>query len=294
MRIALATCRSLPSWEIDDRPLHAALRGRGVDLEILAWDDPEAAWGAFDAILIRTTWDYTERRDEFVAWAARAGAATRLFNPAAVVAWNTHKSYLRDLERAGARLAPSIWLERGATIDVAALMRARGWARGFLKPQVGATARETLRFAADDDGLARAQAHVDRLLAVEGLILQPYLARVEVEGEVSHIFVDGRFSHAVQKIPVPGDYRVQDDWGASDRPITVDPSWIRASAAIVRSAARGGEPLLYARADYMQDDDGEWVLGELEVVEPSLFFRHAPGAADRLAEALIARVAGPR
>lgn len=292
MRIALATCQNLPSWEIDDRPLHAALRGRGVDLEIVAWDDPAAAWASFDAALIRTTWDYTERRDDFVAWAARVAACTRLFNPAEVVAWNTHKSYLRELEGAGARLAPTIWIDRGASIDVAAAMRERGWSRGFLKPQVGATARETLRFVADDDGLTRAQAHLDRLLVAEDMILQPYLARVEVEGEVSHVFLGGRFSHAVQKIPVAGDYRVQDDWGASDRPASADAAWIQASAAIVDAAARGGEPLLYARADYLRDDDGDWVLGELEVVEPSLFFRHAPGAADHLADALLARIRG--
>ncbi|MCB9700981.1 MAG: hypothetical protein H6711_03755 [Myxococcales bacterium] len=298
MRVAIASCRDLPGWEVDDRPLYAALRGRGVDLEIIPWDDPMVNWADFDACLIRTTWDYWDdgeggdRRDEFVAWAERVAGQTRLFNPPEVIRWNTHKRYLRELEAAGAKLAPTIWLDAGATIDVAAAVAERGWSAGFIKPQIGACARETLRFQADPAGLAAAQAHLDRTLAREPMILQPYLRRVEREGETSLIFFDGAFSHAVQKIPVPGDYRVQDDHGASDRPAEVTAAEIDAAAALVEAAGGRHHPLLYARVDMMRDDEGAWVLAELEVVEPSLFFRHAPAAAGRLADALLARLRG--
>ena len=291
VRIALASCRDLPAWEVDDRPLHAALRGRGADVTVAAWDDPAVAWAGFDGVLIRTTWDYSERREEFVAWAERAGAATRLFNPPAIVRWNTHKGYLRDLEAEGARLAPTIWLRQGEAVDVAALVRARGWTRAFLKPQVGASARATLRFAADPEGLAAAQAHVERLLAGEDLMLQPYLASVEDEGEVSVIFVDGRPTHGVRKIPVPGDYRVQDDHGGRDVPWQADAATLAECARLVEAAARGGPPLLYARVDLLRAGDGALALNELEAVEPSLFFRHGPAAAEALAEALIGRIA---
>lgn len=298
MRVAIASCRDLPGWEVDDRPLYAALRGRGVDLEIIPWDDPMVNWADFDACLIRTTWDYWDdgeggdRRDEFVAWAERVAGQTRLFNPPEVIRWNTHKRYLRELEAAGAKLAPTIWLDAGATIDVAAAVAERGWSAGFIKPQIGACARETLRFEADPAGLAAAQAHLDRTLTREPMILQPYLRRVEREGETSLIFFDGAFSHAVQKIPVPGDYRVQDDHGASDRPAEVTAAEIDAAAALVEAAGGRHHPLLYARVDMMRDDEGAWVLAELEVVEPSLFFRHAPAAAGRLADALLARLRG--
>jgi hypothetical protein len=275
MRLALATCATVPSWEVDDRPFHADLAALGVDVTHAAWDDPSVDWSRFDRVLIRTTWDYQERRDAFVAWAERIPVP--LFNPAPIVRWNTHKSYLRDLESRGVPVIPTEWLATGSRPDIAALCRARDWRRAFLKPCVGATARETLRFDAGDP---RAQAHADRLLAREDLMLQPYLDRVETDGELSAIFIDGELTHAVRKIPVKGDYRVQDDWGAKDGPVDFP------DAALARRAVDAvGAKLLYARADFLVAPDG-LRLTELELVEPSLFFRHARHAAMKLAAAI--------
>ncbi len=201
--IAIATCSTLSDQERDDRPLFAAFRELGVEARPVVWDDPLADWSAFDACLIRTTWDYADRRDEFVSWAERAAESTKLFNSAEIVRWNTQKDYLAELERRGAPLAPSVWLAAGSSVDVATLMLDRRWERGFLKPVIGATARETLRFsvapAPGTAGLPEAQAHVDRLLPREALILQPYYASVETEGEISVIFIDGECTHAVRK-----------------------------------------------------------------------------------------------
>lgn len=296
LHLALATSSSLPDWEVDDRPLDAALAERGVRVAHPVWDDPAVDWSAFDACLVRTTWDYAERRDEFVAWAESTARATRLDNPVALIRWNTRKDYLRELHELGVPLAPTEWLAAGQPADVAALVRARGWQRAFLKPWVGATARETLRFEADAGGLVRAQEHADRLLPREGLLLQPYLASVETEGELSVVLIEGSVTHAVRKVPVPGDYRVQDDWGASDRPVALEPEeeeLVRAVVARVTSRhdlCPSGRPPLYARADFLRDDSGRLCLNELELVEPSLFFRHGPGAAERLADAWLARL----
>ncbi len=291
MRIALATCATVPDWEVDDRPLVRALLERGADVVQPAWGDPDVDWSSHDACLIRTTWDYQEHCTEYLAWAERAGAAAPLFNPAAVVRWNTHKQYLRELEALGVRIAPTEWLERGQDVDVAAVLAARGWERAFVKPCVGATARETLRFAADADGIAQAQAHLERLLLEEDLLLQPYLASVETEGELSVLFVDGEPTHGVQKLPVAGDYRVQDDFGALDRPYEFEPGELDLARSIVAPVEdRFGGTLLYARVDFLRADDGGLLLNELELVEPSLFLRHGPGAAARLAESLLARL----
>jgi hypothetical protein len=291
MRIALATCATLPDWEVDDRPLHEALAVRGVEVVEPSWDDAGIDWASHDACLIRTTWDYAERRDEFVAWAERAAAAAPLFNPPDVVRWNTHKRYLSELEADGLRLAPTAWLERGEPVDVRALVRERGWTRAFAKPCIGATARETLRFEADEAGLAAAQAHLDRLLRDEDVLLQAYLGSVETEGELSALFVDGELSHGVRKVPVPGDYRVQDDFGAADGPHELEPDELALARGVLEAVeARFGSPLLYARVDWLRDDEGRPVLNELELVEPSLFLRHGPAAAERLADALLARL----
>ena len=142
-------------------------------------------------------------------------------------------------------------------------MRELGWKRGFLKPVVGATARETLRFASDHEGLAQAQAHVERLLPDEALMLQPYLQSVETDGELSALYFDGEFSHGVRKVPVPGDYRVQDDFGASDEPYTFTEGEVSALGSILRaldvvlhSKFQQEEPLLYARIDVLRDGNG--------------------------------------
>ncbi|MCP3903159.1 MAG: hypothetical protein GY715_05930 [Planctomycetes bacterium] len=287
-RLALATCADLPDWEIDDRPLHEALSERGVVVERPAWSDDTVDWSDFDACLIRTTWDYQERRDEFLAWARTAASLTRLFNPLAIVEWNTHKGYLRDLADRGVPTAPTVWLDRGGRVDLEPLLAERGWARGFLKPAIGATARETMRFHATGGELAAAQAHLDRLLPTEDMLLQPYLARVETEGERSAIFIDGAFTHAVRKIPVPGDYRVQDDFGARDEPTELTAVELELARSLMASIDDG---LLYGRVDMLRDDAGGSCITELELVEPSLFFRHAPHTADLLADALIARLA---
>lgn len=287
-RIALATCVDLPDWEVDDEPLREALRAYGAEPLDVPWD-ADVAWGSFDACLIRTTWDYWNRHDEFVAWAERAERETLLQNPAAVVRWNTHKGYLRHFEEQGIELAPTVWVARGQSIDVARTFAERGWTRGFVKPQVGASASGTLRFDADANGLRTAQAHVDDLLAAHDLMLQPYLASVETEGELSAIWIDGEVTHGVRKVPVPGDYRVQDDYGAHDEPFEFDADE-RALVDRVLAAIPFEDPLLYARVDFLRDGDGRLTLNELEVVEPSLFFRHGPGAAARLASSLLLRV----
>lgn len=297
VRIALATQRDLPDWEQDDLPFHAALRELGVDLHRPIWDDPEVKWHGYDGCLIRTTWDYMDKAEAFRAWAERVDERIPLFNPAAVVRWNLDKRYLRTLERRGVPHMPTVWIEPGAPIDVAQTMRARGWSRGFLKPVVGCSAQGTLRFSDTPAELADAQQHLESRLqgSGTGMMLQPYLASVERDGEVSALFFDGVLSHGVRKVPVPGDYRVQDDYGASDEPYTFTESEL-ALATHARETAESilglSGPLLYARADFLRADDGTLRITELELIEPSLFFRHDPAAPMRLARALVQRLGG--
>jgi len=291
MRIALPTCAKLPDWEVDDAPLHAALQSRGVEIVRPVWDDPGFDWSSCNACLIRTTWDYQEKRDAYIVWAKRVSELTRLFNPFQVVRWNTHKTYLRDLEQRGIPVTPTVWLEAGGDVDLKCMLDDRGWAKAFLKPAIGATARETLRFEATSAGIAEAEAHLHRLLPDETMLLQPYLDTVETQGELSAIFFDGRFSHGVRKMPVPGDYRVQDDFGAHDEPATLtDDELVLARRCLAAVNEAGGTPLLYARTDFLHDHEGLLCLSELELVEPSLFLRHAPQAGEALADALLRRL----
>jgi len=291
MKICIATCSNLPDWERDDQPVFQLLDEARVNYQIIPWDQTGVDWAQFDACLIRTTWDYMDRKDEFVAWADGVERQTQLFNPASVVRWNTDKHYLQALEAEGVEIAPTIWLNGKSEYDLERLMNSRQWGRGFLKPTVGASARETFRF--DRASQAEAQGFLDRVLSKESMMLQPYLKSVETEGELSAIYFDGQFSHAVQKIPVPGDYRVQDDYGASDFAVEMMPELrakTDATLSIARTMLNLEETLLYARIDYIRLDSGRYVLNELELVEPSLFLRHSAGGASRLVEALLRRV----
>ena len=289
MRIAIATCTNLPDWEVDDRHLHAALDARHVDYVLLPWDAVGVDWQAFDAVLIRTTWDYDTQPAAYLAWAE--GVGPRLHNPVEVLRWNLDKRYLRALQAAGVPLAPTRWLDPGDTVDLASVLEEEGWAAGFLKPVVGASARATHRFTPETVGAA--EEWLRPVLRRESMMLQPYLDAVEAFGEVSAICVLGRPAHWVRKVPVPGDYRVQDDHGASDEPFEPSPDDMDLVQNVleVAGAVLGlDRPLLYARVDLLRDTSGGWVLTELELIEPSLFFRHHPATGGILADALIERI----
>jgi len=292
MRIALVSSANVWAGEADDVPLHDELRRLGAVVSNPAWDDPSMDWGDFDLCLLRTTWDYHERREEFLRWARRVSQVTQLHNPLAVIEWNSVKTYLQDLESVGLPIAPTLWLCRGEEVDLGGLLSDRGWRRGFLKPEVGACASQTLPFNMDAQGIAVAQAHLDEELAGAGFLVQPFLESVGSEGEYSVIFIDGELTHCVRKVPVPGDYRVMDEYGASDSLVTLDQHDLSLARRVYEACERrfeGGRGLLYCRVDFLRDGDGALVINEVELVEPSLFFRHCEPAAVRFAERLVDR-----
>jgi len=291
-RLALASCRSLPDWELDDRVFHHALARRGVDFTVLPWD-AEVDWSGFGQCLIRTTWDYHLRLPEFLDWCGRVAEVTTLVPPLEVIRWNADKRYLRDLAALGVPILPTAWIENTESLARGSWRSPlAGCDRGFIKPSVGATASDTLRFACTDAGFADAEATlasiIDRGMTA---LVQPYAASVESDGERSAIVIAGRITHAVQKTPVPGDYRVQNDWGGADEPTTLTDAEQRfvastlAALHTIRSRLPDHDattPLLVARVDWLTVE-GNPVLNELELIEPSLFFRHSAPCAEELA-----------
>lgn len=291
MKIAIATRHNLPDWEQDDQPFFQALSKAKIQYDVLPWDS-NTQWSDYDLCLIRTTWDYQERFDEFTSWVKNVSQQTQLFNPEPVIHWNSHKSYLRELEQNGIQIAPSVWLDKGQVYDIKSIMAEKGWQQGFIKPLIGANARECCRFDNTESGLSKAQAHIDRLIGTEDLVLQPYLATVETFGETSGIFFNNVFSHGTRKVPVQGDFRVQDDYGAKDYPYQLtDEEKTLARKALSYVCANYLPPsqdqLLYARIDFLHDAEGKPYLNEMELIEPSLFFRHGgTQACDTLVSAI--------
>jgi hypothetical protein len=277
-RVALASCDPFPPVADDEGALVRALARRGVEVVTPAWD-AGFDWAGCDLVLLRTTWDYQTRAAAFMAWCERVAALTRLEHPLPVVRWNIDKRYLAALAGQGVRIADTTWLLPGDPPP------AHLPARGFVKPIVGANAFATLRLGPDDHAALAAHraAHPDL-----GFMLQPYLATVEDEGELSAIVIAGRYTHGVRKVPAAGDYRVQEDWGAADHAHDFSAGERALVESIVATAeALVGARLVYARADFLRAPDGGLVLNELEVIEPCLFFRHGPDSAERLAAALL-------
>lgn len=306
MRIALATCAALPALDVDDAALIGALGARGADAEAVVWDDPEIDWSTYDLVVIRSTWDYAQRRDEFLAWAARVEAVTLLANPFAVVRWNTDKHYLHELEQAGVPVVPTIWLEPERHLSSRAL-HTRFPAHGefVIKPAISAGSVDTGRYTAIDAGSrGLAIQHARRLLAADRTVMaQRYLTSVDTVGERAHIFVAGDYSHSVLKgamldgpdVGVEGVYKEE-----KMSPIVASESEIEVSRMVIGTARRlltesadgvevAPQPFLYARVDLVSNDEGEPVLMELEMVEPSLFTALSDGALDRFADAIVAR-----
>lgn len=284
MKIALASCEDLPGWEVDDHPFHSELLARNHTFTISPWDSAQTKWSEYDAVLIRTTWDYTQNASKFLDWAKQVSQETNLINPYPIVEWNISKRYLQNLNDLGVPIAPSFWLDK--KIDIREILNSQSYSKWFLKPVVGACAESTLRFSAKE--WQEAQVLVDSKLNASGMILQPYIESVETDGEWSVILFDGQFSHAVQKIPVPGDYRVQDDFGAKDFAVDA-PEGLKELARTVWGALPFDEPPLVARIDALCWE-GTWVLNELELIEPSLFFRHGPNASAMFIDAIEKRL----
>lgn len=283
MRIALVTYRRLPDLDPDDRPLAAVLAARGHEVAAAIWDDPALDWAQFDLAMLRSPWDYFHRRDEFLRWAERTAAATRLWNPLDLVRWNSHKRYLVEMRERGAAVIPTEIVAAGSAVDVRARMAHNGWTRAVVKPAVSADAFGTILVGPDDADAA--QAHADQLLADRDVMIQPYFASVEEPGERCLVHIDGRFSHAVRK---RSHFLGGRHAGPEGVPVEAADDE-RAEAARVLRLARA-ESALYARVDLARDDAGRPCLMELELVEPTLFFTGAPGAAERMADALQARM----
>lgn len=290
-RIAFVTCAAFPSLYEDDVPLADALAAAGVEVAPAVWGDPAVDWAGFDLLLLRSTWDYHERRADFHAWVRRAGALAPLWNPPGVVAWNTDKTYLRRLAERGVPTVPTRWLAAGSPTDLAALVVAEGWTEAIVKPTVGLGSSGLLRVGSDALADGSAQAHLDELLGAGDAMAQPFLGSLERVGELSMLFFGGAFSHALHKRPPAGEFRVQPYFGAVEVPATPTPAE-RAVADAVLACVE--QEILYARVDLVAGDDGAPLLMELELIEPALYLGVDPASADRFARVLAEAVADAR
>lgn len=309
--VLLATCADFPDGDEEEAgPLLPACARAGLDVRWAVWDDPGVDWSAAAATVVRSTWDYTNRRPEFLAWAR---CVPRLFNRAAVLQWNSDKTYLRDLAAAGIPIVPTTWVPPVEPVDVVADVDVGVVGDGdvVVKPSIGAGSRGVGRFACTDPAATRsARAHIAYLHSLDRTaMIQPYVQGVDRRGETAMVFIGGEFSHAAGKaalLPEPVVHQVTDQPPGElfvaelITPRRPEPAELEVAQAVLAAACAtldtAVRDLLYARVDLVPGPHGPLLI-ELELTEPSLFLQVAPAAADRLASAiarLVARIAaGP-
>lgn len=282
MTLALVTSAAYRDLDPDLPLLTAAAAAHGTAAEIVLWDDPAVDWQRFDAVIVRSCWDYIARREEFLAWAARV---PRIQNSAEVLAWNTDKVYLRQLQDAGLPIIETRW-DVGVGDDIGE------HAEWVVKPTISAGAKDTARWGTPQEVWAHSAA-----LAAGGRrsMTQPYIASVDDEGETALLYFTGTFSHAIRKGPLlergEGVQQDRDSRESISPRIPTSAQLDVADRVLATTASLLGltTPPLYARVDLVTATDGSPVLIELELTEPSLFLRESDGGAGRLVDAVLTR-----
>ena len=279
--MAWESAREARGHDEDEAPALPALRAAGVEVDVVVWDDPAVRWDSYDRVVLRSAWDYPQRLDDFLSWLESVARVTDLQNPVTMVRWSLDKHYLADLDRAGVAVTPTEFVEPGEDPVFPA-------GEFVVKPAVGAGSRDAASYGPDEHEVARA--HVRRLhAAAAGVLVQPLLPSVAVDGEWPMVFFAGEYSHAAGKrVELPRAGLVEGLFAEEvTAPHVADAAQLAvAHAAIDAVKRRFGVPL-YARVDLVRGEDGKPCVLELELVEPSLFLPQAPPeAVTRLVSAL--------
>jgi hypothetical protein len=286
--IALVSCRHpalVPYLGGVDAGLAEALGESGFASATPSWDDPDVDWAAFDLVVLRTPWDAVYTADTFVEWTRRCSAVRPVWNGPEVVAWNIHKRYLLELEAAGVPIVPTVLCEAGSTVTLQSQMHRLGSQRVVVKPAIDAGGERLM--AVTQTSIPAGEQHLRELLATGDVLIQPFLSSVLTAGELSVVGLNGDIRYAVQKRPAAGEVRIHPEYGGlvEEVPLTTELRQLASRALAVVKL-----DWMYARVDLLLADDGSWVVGELEMIEPDLYLRFVPGAAEQVAAAIVERI----
>lgn len=286
-RIAFLSMDSLEGFVCYDDLLIAPLKTLGYTAETVSWRNASIRWEDYEAVIIRSTWDYQRDADAFLQTLERIDASgAHLENPLELVRWNMHKGYLRDMERQGIPIVPTIFREAGEALDLEALFEESGVEELVIKPAVSANADWTFRL--NRESAKARKPELERSFQNKEALIQPFCPAIVSEGEYSVFYFGEDYSHTICKAPAPGDFRVQEEHGGRLSAVQPEPILLQAAEEVM-SAIRPRP--LYARADFVRDDgfsgaNGDFMLMELELIEPSLYFNLDPDAPARFARVL--------
>ncbi len=266
----------------EDRLVQEALERQGLKVVRTNWDNPDFDWSATTFVLLRTCWDYSGRYLEFSRWLERVKKQSKLINSATQIEWNINKHYLEDLMDRGVLIPPTKIITPKTKTTLQEWQEELGWEEMVLKPVVSAGGRHTYRIKKET--IASYEEIFRELIEQEAMLLQPFLKQIVTKGEIALMVIDGKVTHAVRKRAKAGDFRVQDDFGGSVEDYKANVEEIAFAEKVVAACP---EKPIYARVDLVWDNDDRIVLSEIELIEPEMWFRKHPVAADQLAKAIL-------
>lgn len=284
-RLALITFDGLPQGAESERLMLPFLAASGIETEIVDWRSSSHDFGKFDLMVLRSCWDYHLRVSEFIDWLQRVAQATPVLNAVDTVLWNHNKFYLREVEALGIEIAPTVFVNGSGPIASSGWQEIRSWEKSVVKPAVSASAHKTWLF---ESVAVPDKAELHSRMEDEPFLIQQFIPEIETRGEISFIYIDGAYSHAVLKRPAPGDFRVQKEHGGSAELFHPNSALLDQADQIAATVPQVRESL-YCRIDAVARD-GKLVLMELELIEPELFLGLAEGAAEKFANAIARRV----
>lgn len=279
--VCFLSMNDLEGFVADDALSIRHLNDQGIEVKTLSWRQTDVDWDSFEMAIIRTTWDYQKEPEKFLSVLRSIDrSSARLENPLEIVEWNVNKRYLGDMKERGCPIVPTIWdtkYERSLfqqwqqTFDVDELI---------IKPTVSATANHTYRLKEYDPQL-------EAVFAYREFMVQPFIDNIVSEGEYSLIYFNGQFSHAINKRPKPRDFRVQEDHGGTISSIVPDEQLLKAGTRAIEAIDRN---LLYSRVDLVRDNTCDWLLMEMELIEPALYLRMDEHSPQNFCNAIVERL----
>lgn len=281
MKIALLTCEKLPDLNPEDQKLIPALAKHTIEAKAVIWSDKTINWADFDYLIFRNTWDYFEKEAEFTIWLDQiVQLGIKTLNPIEVIKQNIHKFYLRKIEKQGILILSTVFIDKTDNLNLEKLIPSH-WKKAVIKPAFSAGSYLTEVFEVSD--IANINERYAAIAPQKELLLQEFMPQIQTLGETSFIFFNKKFSHAVNKKPVDGDFRVQSQFGGKY-------SLVQPSQAIIEKALKivhtFQDNLLYARVDAIVIDN-ELHLMEIECIEPDLYFNLSDGSLERFVTAIV-------
>lgn len=293
-RVAFLSMDNIEAFECYDTLLEAPLAERGWAVDTVSWRKPDVDWEAYDAVVVRSPWDYQDDHLAFDAVLERIeDSAAQLENPLELMRWNMHKGYLRELDIKGIPIVPTHFVSQGEALDLEPLYARWDTPELIIKPAVSANADHTYRLTPEQWTVQGSV--LEQTFKNKDALVQPFMSAIPEEGEFSLFFFGDRYSHTILKAPASGDFRVQEEHGGRLKAIEPDEDLMQAAEAVMEQVRP--RPL-YARVDLVRDTGlpnatGAYLLMELELIEPSLYFQLDADAPALFAEVFDAWMRGP-